>query len=272
VESRSFTAQEALDQGLIDLIAADLPSLLAAVDGRAVVKGADGERTLRTAGAPVDLIEMTAVQRLLAAIAHPNIAYILLTLGGLGLYFELSHPGAILPGVIGGISLILAFFALSVLPVNYAGIALMLLAMLFFIAEIKVTSYGLLTVAGVVSLLLGSLMLFKSADPAIRVSLDVILVAVLFSVIVVSGLLYMAIKTHRRQVKTGVEGLVHERGEARGPLSPRGKVFVHGELWDAVSDRPVAAGEQVEVVAVEGMTLRVRGARAAEPTVEGGVA
>jgi membrane-bound serine protease (ClpP class) len=154
--------------------------------------------------------------------------------------------------------LILAFFALSVLPVNYAGIALMLLAMIFFIAEIKVTSYGLLTVAGLVSLALGSMMLFKSADPAIRVGTDVLVAAVLFTAVVVVSLMTMVIRAHRNQVQTGAEGLVHERGVARSELSPEGRVFVHGELWNAVAESPVAAGEPIEVVAVDGMTLRVR--------------
>ncbi|MFQ5349989.1 MAG: nodulation protein NfeD, partial [Thermoanaerobaculia bacterium] len=168
VESKSFTAEEALENGLIDLIAADLDELLSEIDGRVLEAGRDEPATLRTADADVRSLEMSSFQRLLSAIAHPNIAYILMTLGGLGLYFELSNPGAILPGVVGAICLILAFFALSVLPVNYAGIALIMLAIVFFIAEIKVVSYGLLTVGGLVSLVLGSLMLFKSADPAIR--------------------------------------------------------------------------------------------------------
>ena len=190
-----------------------------------------------------------------------TIAYILMTLGGLGLYFELSNPGAILPGVIGGICLILAFFALSVLPVRSAGIALILLAMLFFIAEVKVTSYGLLTVAGLVSLVLGSLMLFRSADPAIRVGLDVIGAAVVFTVVVVGFLSTMAIRAHRSQVTTGREGLIHEIGVVREALDPRGRVFVHGEIWNARSaaaGEVIAAGTEVEVVAVDGMNLTVR--------------
>jgi membrane-bound serine protease (ClpP class) len=201
---------------------------------------------------------MTGFQKFLSAIAHPNIAYILMTLGGLGLYFELSNPGAILPGVVGGICLILAFFALSVLPVNYAGIALIILALIFFIAEVKVISYGLLTVAGVISLILGSLMLFKSADPAIRVSLNLIMSMAVFTLLIVTFLLSMVVRAHRTQVATGVEGLLHEQGVTRTRVDRSGKVFVHGEIWNASADEEIAAGSPVEVVGVEGLSLHVR--------------
>jgi membrane-bound serine protease (ClpP class) len=257
LESKSFTAEEALEHGLIDLIAEDLPTLLAEIDGREIQEGEEVV-TIETSGALIQRREMSAFQRLLSALAHPNIAYILMTLGGLGLYFELSNPGAVLPGVVGAICLIMAFFALSVLPVNYAGIALILLAMIFFIAEVKVMSYGMLTVGGLISLVLGSLMLFKTADPAIRVGLDVIGAAVLFSTLVVGFMMTMAIRAHRSQVKTGAEGLVSERGLVRSALDPRGKVFVHGEIWNAVSDVPVAVGTDVVVIGVDGLTLRVR--------------
>lgn len=258
VESRSFTEYEALENGLIDMIADDVPSLLEKLDGLEVLGEGEEVVVLRTSGAQIARLEMSGFQRLLSAIAHPNIAYILMTLGGLGLYFELSNPGAVLPGVVGGICLILAFFALSVLPVNYAGIALIILALIFFIAEVKVTSYGLLTVAGLISLVLGSLMLFKSADPAIRVSIDVIMSMAAFTLIVVALLVSLVLRAHRSQVTTGTEGLIHKRGVARTEIDTRGKVFVHGELWNAISDTPVAAGTAVEVVGVDGMTLRVR--------------
>ena len=260
IESKSFTADEALELGLADVVAANLGELLEAIDGRSV-RGDEG-MVLETAGATIETIEMSSFRRLLSAIAHPNIAYILMTLGGLGLYFELSNPGAILPGVIGGICLILAFFALSVLPVNYAGVALVILAMIFFFAETQVVSYGILTVAGIVSLVLGSLMLFKSPDPAIRVSLEVIAVVTVFAAGVAAFLLWLAVRAHQNQVATGLEGLVHEIGMARTDLNPRGKVFVHGEIWNAVAERPAQSGDRVEVVAVDGMTLRV------QPTAE----
>jgi membrane-bound serine protease (ClpP class) len=197
----------------------------------------------------------------LAFVADPNIAYILLVLGGLGLYFELMNPGAILPGVVGGICLILAFFALSVLPVNVAGLALILLALLFFIAEIKVVSHGLLAVGGVISLVLGSLMLFKTADAMLQVSLQLIASLVVFTVAVVGLMLFLAARAQREPVRTGAEGLLSERGKARTALAPRGKVFVHGELWDAVAAEPVAVGETVEITAVRNLTLEVRALR-----------
>lgn len=270
LESKSFTAEEALENGLVDLIAGDLSSLLEEIDGREIARG-DDTQALSTSGALIERREMSAFQRLLSALAHPNIAYILMTLGGLGLYFELSNPGAVLPGVVGAICLILAFFALSVLPVNYAGIALILLAMIFFIAEVKVVSYGLLTVGGVIALVLGSLMLFRSADPAIRVGLDVIGAAVLFTVLVVGFMTVMAVRAHRSQIRTGSEGLINERGVARSAIEPTGKVFVHGELWRATSTEPIAAGAEVVVTRVDGMTLHVRrggGPPAAEAEVQ----
>ncbi|HYH45306.1 MAG TPA: NfeD family protein, partial [Thermoanaerobaculia bacterium] len=177
---------------------------------------------------------------------------------GLGLYFELMNPGAILPGVVGGICLILAFFALSVLPVSYAGLALLFLALVLYIAEIKVVSHGVLAIGGTVALVLGGLMLFKTPEPAMRVSLEVIVSLALFSLATVGFLTFMAIRSRQVPVRTGREGLIHEIGTARSPLAPRGKVFVHGEIWDAVSEEPVSAGEPVEVIAVRNLTLAVR--------------
>jgi membrane-bound serine protease (ClpP class) len=191
-------------------------------------------------------------------IADPNITYLLLGLGSLGLLFELMHPGAVLPGVVGAICVVLAFYGLSVLPVNYAGVALILLAVLFFILEIKITSYGMLGVAGIACLVLGSLMLFKTPEPALRVSGELIAMVAAFSILVVGFLAFMALRAQRLPVRTGVEGLIHEIGTARSPLNPGGKVFVHGELWDAIADEPVALGEPVEVVAVRNLTLAVR--------------
>jgi membrane-bound serine protease (ClpP class) len=258
LESRSFTADEALEAGLVDILAANLQELLQELDGTEVSREGRDTVVLQTASARVERLEMSGFQKFLSTIAHPNIAYILLTLGGLGLYFELSNPGAVLPGVVGGICLILAFFALSVLPVNYAGIALIILAMIFFIAEVKVTSYGLLTVAGVISLILGSLMLFKSADPAIRVSLELIVSMAVFTLVVVTFLVSMVVRSHRAQVATGAEGLLHKHGVTRTQVGLRGKVFVHGEIWNASADEEIPAGTPVEIVSVDGLTLRVR--------------
>lgn len=265
LKSRSFTADEALKAGLVDAVAPTVEDLLRQIDGRAVNKSDGSSLTLRTAGAEVRSVEMRPIQRLLAVIANPDIAYILLTLGFLGLYFELAHPGAVLPGVVGGLSLVLAFFALSFLPVDYAGVAFIILGLLFFVLEIKITSYGMLTVAGVVSLLLGSSMLFKSAEPALRVSRDVAVSVALFAAAVAGFLVFRVVRARRLPVRTGIEGMRNEAGVARSAIAPRGKVFVHGELWDARADQPVEAGASVEILDVEGRVLRVR----AMPAVEG---
>jgi membrane-bound serine protease (ClpP class) len=265
LKSKSFTADEALEAGLVDVIAPSLEDLLRQIDGRTVTKSDRTTQVLATAGRPQRPVEMRPVQRLLAVLANPDIAYILLTVGFLGIYFELAQPGAVLPGVVGGIALVLAFFSLSFLPVDYAGLALIFLGLLFFVLEIKITSYGLLTVAGVVSLLLGSSMLFKTAEPALRVSLDVALSVSLFAAAVVGFLVALALRARRRPVTTGLEGLLSETGVARSPIAPHGKVFVHGELWEARADQPVEAGQAVDILAVEGRVLRVRG-RPGKPT------
>jgi membrane-bound serine protease (ClpP class) len=257
VESDSYTEKEALDGKLVEVVAPNLAKLLRAIDGRQIKKG-ERTITLATADAEVREIETSTWRRVLGVLADPNIAYLFLTLGFLGLYFELMHPGAILPGVLGGIFLILAFFGLSVLPVNYAGLALILLAVVLFIAEIKVTSYGMLTVAGVISLVLGSLMLFKTAEPALRVSISLIATLAATALLLVGFLLWRALWARRRPVTTGREGLLGLPGTARSALAPRGKVLVFGEIWDAVAEEPVPPGEEIEVVRVENMTLVVR--------------
>ena len=257
MQSRSFTAQEALDGKLIDLVAPDLPALVKALDGRVIKRGAT-TAILHTAGSVVRTFEISPMRAFLGVLADPNITYLLLGLGSLGIFFELMHPGAILPGVVGAICLILSFYGLSVLPVSYAGLALLLLAIIFFVLEIKVTSYGGLAVAGVICLVLGSLMLFNTPEPALRVSLELIAMLTAVAVLVVGFLIWMSLRARRLPVRTGAEGLIQETGVARSELAPRGKVFVHGELWDAEADEAVAAGEEVEIVAVKHLLLTVR--------------
>jgi membrane-bound serine protease (ClpP class) len=257
VQSRSFTAQEALQQKLVEVIAPDVRALLKAIDGRSLRRG-NRVAPLRTAGAVVREVEMSSMRHFLAAVADPDVAYILFILGGLGLVFELLSPGAILPGVVGGIFMILAFFAFSILPVNAAGVALILLALVFFVAEIKVVSHGVLALGGVVALVIGSLMMFKTPDAALRVNVGTIASLTVFAVAVVGLLLVLALRAQRLPVTTGKEGLLQELGIARTPLELRGKVLIHGEIWDAVADEPVAAGETVEVMGVRNLTLAVR--------------
>ena len=256
-ESLSLTAEKALEGNLIDLIAANRGELLKKLEGRSI---SVGERaiTLHLAGAQLKEHGMGTRERILNVISNPNVAYVLLMLGFLGLFFELSNPGVILPGVVGGISLILAFFAFQTLPVNYAGVLLILLAIVLFIAEIKIVSHGMLTVGGVISMVLGSLLLFESSEPYFRLSWSVIVITVLASTLFAGCAVTLAIRAHRKKPVTGQEGFVGERGRAETDIDPEGKIFVRGEYWEAYSDEPIAAGEKIIVTAVEGMRAKVR--------------
>jgi len=257
-ESVNITAEEALKLNIINIVAENKDDLIKKLDGRKV-ELASGERVLKTKGASVVEVEMDLRARVLQAITNPNVAYILMMIGIFGLYFELSNPGAVLPGVIGAICLVLAFYAFQTLSVNYAGLLLIALALIFFIAEVKVVSYGLLTVAGVVSLVLGSLMLFNSPAPFMRLSLWVVLPAVVLMTAFILGTMYYAVVLHRRRPVSGAEGLVGEVGRAAGDILPggEGKVFVDGEYWNAVSDEEIKTGDEVRVVSVDGLHVRV---------------
>ena len=255
-ESVSIPANEALKLKVIDLIAKDINDLLEKIDGKTVEKPR-GMVKLATKGLKINTVEMDFRQRLLATLSNPNIAYILMMIGLVGLYFELAHPGVIFPGVIGGICLILAFFAFRTLPVNYAGILLILLGIILFIAEIKIASYGLLSVGGVVSLALGSIMLFESPVPYLRASLSVIIPTVLVTAAFFIFALTMAIKAQMAKPATGSEGLLGETGVARTRLDPEGKVFVHGEFWNAYTDGTIEEGEKIRVLKAEGLIVKV---------------
>jgi len=257
VKSRSFTDQEALANGLADVVAPDLAQLLVALEGRAWEK-AGRKGGLALGAARIRDVEMSRFQRLLAALVHPNIAYLLMTIGFLGIYFELAHPGAVLPGVVGGIALVLGLYALSVLPVNYAGVGLILLALVFFVAEIKVTSYGLLAVGGIIALVLGSLLLFRDLDPALRLSRGLVAATAIVAALVVGFLAVLAARAQRAPVLTGKSGLIGELGRAIEDLDLSGKVFVHGEIWNADADVPVRSDQSVRVVGVDGLRLKVR--------------
>jgi membrane-bound serine protease (ClpP class) len=256
-ESVSFTEREALEKGLIDLVATNRQELLLQLDGKEIRRFTGAKETLALKSAEVVFLAPSPADKLLSAIAHPNIAYLLLLVGILGIYFELSHPGAIFPGVLGAISLLLSFFALSVLPVNYVGVLLILLAIGFFIAEVKVTSYGLLTVAGLVCFIVGSAMLIDAPLPALRVAWGVIVPTALVVALVVIFLLSRVVQAHRVKPFTGMEGMVGEVGQAVTALEPFGKVFVHGEYWEATAIRPVPQGAAVRVLAVKGSKLEV---------------
>ncbi len=256
-ESISLSADKALAGRVIDLIARDRGELLQQLEGR-TIRHAGRDMVLHLAGAGVVRAEMGTVERVLNAISNPNVAYVLMMVGMLGIFFELSNPGVILPGVIGGISMILAFFAFQALPVNYAGILLILLALVLFVAEIKIISHGMLTVGGIIAMLLGSLMLFESPEPYLRLSWSVILVTVLSTTGFFTVVVAKALAVHRRRPSTGREGLPGQEGTAESGIDPKGKVFVRGEYWDATSDEPISAGSRIEVEAVEGMRLKVK--------------
>jgi membrane-bound serine protease (ClpP class) len=260
--SKAFTEDEALNAQppLVDLIATDVPDLLKKLDGRAVTRFDGTSVTLHTASAPMTTIAMTLRQRVLSAIAHPNVAYILMSLGMLGLTIELWTPGAILPGVVGGISLLLAFFALQVLPVNYTGLLLMLFGLALLALEVKVTSFGLLTIGGVLSLIFGSMMLIDSPAPEMQLSTSLVVSSVLGFTAIAVFLVRLALKSRRAPAVTGMEGMLNEVGETLTPIGPGqpGSVRVHGEVWRAVSLGHIAQGDRVRVDHVEGLTLTVR--------------
>ncbi len=256
-KSISITAEEALKLKVIDLIARDVDDLLVKLEGWSV-QTKEGEKKLALKGLPLETVQENLRDRILKTISNPNIAYLLMLIGMAGLYFELSHPGAIFPGVIGGISLILAFYAFQTLSVNYAGVLLILLGAVLFLLEIKVASYGLLSVGGVICLTLGSIMLFNTGTSGLRISWSVLIPAVL----VISGFFitvaFLAVRAHMAQPRTGYQGLIGEIAVAKESLAPDGKVFVHGELWNATSEDIVPVGTRVEVTGVENLWLKVR--------------
>ena len=256
LESSSITALEALEKGVIDTVAASVAELLSYLDGKQV-EVVSGEVTLATLQAEVSHIEMGLRYRILDKITNPNVAYLLLLLGIYGIFFELSNPGIFFPGVLGAISLILAFLAFQMLPINYAGLALMALSIVLFILEINVTSYGLLSISGVISLLLGSLMLFDSPDPLMRVSWQVIIPTIIFTALFFLVAIGLAVKAQRRVPLTGIASMVGLTGAAQTDIDPDGQVLVHGEVWQAVSDQDIPSGASVKVLQVDGMVLHV---------------
>jgi len=257
-ESSSITAEEALRLGVIDMVTSTLEELLEKLHERKVLVEGQKVFLLKTKGAEVVKLKMTFRDRLLHTLSNPMIAYILLMLGIYGLFFELSNPGAVFPGVVGGICIILAFFAFQMLPVNYAGIALIILGIILLILEVKIHSYGLLSMGGIISLMLGSLMLIESPAQYLRISLLVILPFVVVSAGFFLFALTMVIKAQRRKPITGKEGLIGQRGKALTDLVPTGKVEVLGEIWEAYSDEAIRAGELVEVIGVEGLKVKVK--------------
>ncbi len=260
--SKAFTEEEAVKATppLVDLIATSRDDLIEKLDGRTVRRFDGRTTTLRTSSARIVPVEMTLRQRILSSIAHPNIAYILLSLGTLGLTIELWSPGAVLPGVVGGLSLLLAFFALQVLPINYAGLMLMLFGLMLLMLELKVTSYGLLTIGGVVSLIFGSLMLVDTPVPELQLNVGLVVSVVVGFTAIAAFLVRLAVASQKTAPITGAEGLVGEAGEALTPMAAGdvGRLRVHGEVWNATANEPIGSGDRVVVTSVNGLTLTVR--------------
>ena len=259
-ENASYTAAEALEKKLIDLVARDERDLLRQLDGRKVKLFNGTEVTLKISGEPVETIEMSWREKLLSFVSNPDLAVVLALVGILGLFFEFSHPGFIAPGVIGGICLILALLGFSLLPINYVGVILIILAIGLFIAEIKMQGFGILGIGGIVSLILGFLMLVNSPDPSVRINPGVIWGVVLPVGVVILLLTRLVIKAMQRPAATGREGMTGERGEAVTDLVPGGRIFAHGEYWEAESDsgEVIPAKTRVVITRAEGLKLFVK--------------
>ena len=256
-ESKSFTEREAFDQHLVDLIASSDADLLAALDGRTITRFDGSKVTLHTRGASIEVYQRTLRQRIIAAIADPNIALVLLVLGALGIYVEFSSPGLIAPGVIGAILALLGLSALSVLPINWLGAGLLILALALFVLEAKFTSHGILGIGGAVAMVLGAVILVNGPIPEMRIRWSTAIgLALPFSAITLL-LLSLVVSARRHKVETGVEGMIGVTGSAITELSPEGKVMVRGEYWDAVALRPVTAGARVRITAVDKLKLTV---------------
>jgi membrane-bound serine protease (ClpP class) len=259
-EAKSFTEDEALSLKLIEVIATDVPSLLRWADGRTVKRFNGSTTVLRTANKPIVDYEMSLKQRLLSWIMDPNVAFILMSLGMLALWAEFNHPGAILPGVVGLIAILLAVFALNLLPTRYAALVLILAAFALFALEAKFTSYGILGIGGVICMIFGALLLVDGPIPEMRVHLVTALVVSVPLGAIAVFLMTLVVKAHKNRVTTGTEAMIGEIGVARTMLQPEGKVFVHGELWNATASGDIAAGTRVRVRAVEGLRVVVEAA------------
>ena len=257
-ESSSYTETECIEGKLIDLIAQDVSDIIDSFDGKTIKRFDGEEQLLELRGEQVIEFPMSARQKFLLTISNPNLAYLLLMLGLLGLYFEFSNPGAILPGVLGGISLLLAIFSFQILPINYVGLILILLAIGLFILEIKVQSYGILSVGGIIAMVIGSIMLIDAPIPELRPSLKFIIPVAVGLSLIFLFLILLAVRALANKVHTGKEGMLGEIGVAQSDLTPKGKVFVHGELWNAEADQEIPKGEDVRVVEVlKNLKIRV---------------
>jgi len=256
-ESKSFTEQEALQQKLIDVIAPNEQALLRSIDGRTFKRYDGSNVTLHVANAQINTIEMTVRQRLMSALMDPNIAFLLLVLGGLAIFAEFNHPGAVVPGVVGVIAIVLALFALNFLPTRFAALALLLVAFALFALEAKFASHGVLAIGGIVSMIIGALFLVDGPIPQMRVNIVTATAASIPIGLIAVFLTTLVLRARRGKVATGSEGMIGQIGIARTPVGADGKVFVHGELWNAVASNAIAEGARVRVAAINGLHLVV---------------
>ncbi len=255
-EAKSFSETEALSQKLIDYVAPDVPALLRAIDGKTITRFNGSKQTMHVA-VPVRTIDMSLKQKLLSWIMNPNIAFILMSLGMLALWAEFNHPGAVLPGVVGIISIVLAVFALNLLPTRYSALVLILVAFALFALEAKFASHGILGIGGAICMVIGALLLVDGPIPEMRVNvLTALAVSIPFAIIAVF-LMTLVLRARKAHIATGVEAMVGEVGVARTAVSSDGKVFVHGEIWNATAPSPISEGARVRVRAVDGLRLIV---------------
>ncbi|MDY0296116.1 MAG: nodulation protein NfeD [Acidobacteriota bacterium] len=258
-ESLAYTADECLKAGLADLIAENFDDLMRQLHGRRVTTTNGETVTLDVKDSPVIPLRMSWRQRFLRTITNPNLAYFLLIFGLIGLYLEFTHAGAVIPGVIGGISLLLAFMAFQILPINYVGLLLILLAIGLFLAEIKVQGFGILGLGGAVAFFLGSVILVSSPIPEMRPTMSMIIILTFSFAAIILFLTYKVFQSMKRRIDTGQEGLAGEIGTTRTRVTPEGgRVFVHGEWWNAFSDSPIEADTEVEVLQMDGFRLKVK--------------
>ncbi len=258
-ESRSYTTEECLKGGLIDLVAGDVKDLIERLQGKTVSLAGGKEITLDLHGEKIIPLEMSERQKFLRTITNPSLAYFLLIFGLIGLYLEFTHPGVVIPGILGGISLLLAFLAFQVLPINYVGLFLILLSIGFFIAEIKVQGFGVLGVGGIISFVLGSIMLINSPIPEMRPAMPMIFTFAFCFACIFMFLTWKVFQAMKRRKETGAEGIIGETGTAKTAIDSRqGKVFVHGEWWNAVADEPIPSGTRVRIEAIGNLVLKVK--------------
>jgi len=257
-KSKSYTAKECLENNLIDIIATDINDLIDKISGKEYLLNIGGKARIIIKDRQIIKLEMSWRQKFLKTITNPNLAYFLIIIGLAGLYIEFTHPGLVIPGVVGGISLLLAFLAFQVLPINYIGLLLILLSTGLFIAEIKIQGFGILGIGGIIAFALGSVMLINSPIPEMRPAMLTIVTVTIFFALLFLGLAYKVVKIIKKRAETGAEGIIGEEGKSLSSInSNHGKVFVHGEIWKAISETPIKVNEKIEVTSINNLTLKV---------------